>query len=256
MRAMGELIQPRDPAANLLAGTAALRRALADDPDYALAHAMLGLVYTWRSLAELNISGLRGRRQARKHMGVALRHEPDNSLVLTACAEIALHAAGDIDQALALLERAIALNPNDANGLAMLGHVRRMAGDDPVSALALIEQAMRLSPRDPRTALWLQHGAWCHWRVGDFDAMQEWARESAELYAGNPFAWVALTCALALGGREPEAKETAAVIRDMLPSFSGAKFYWIARLLYGRRFPGATRDGYRKLREILQQAHI
>src|SRR3954468_6651909 len=88
--------------------------------------------------------------RARRSMTRALDLEPENPFVLSACSEAALYSAGDIDRAATMLESAMRRDPNDANALALLGNVRRMAGDDPHAGLTLIDQAMRLSPRDPR----------------------------------------------------------------------------------------------------------
>ena len=71
---------------------------------------------------------------------------------------------------------------NDAQALALLGHVRRMAGDDPRASLTLIEHAQRLSPRDPRTFLWLLYGVGCYWKLGEYTAMEAMARRSITLY--------------------------------------------------------------------------
>ena len=75
------------------------------------------------------------------------------------CSEVALICASDIDQALALSEAAVRHDANDAQALALLGHIRRMAGDDPRKSLALIEHAQHLSPRDPRTFLGMEAGS-------------------------------------------------------------------------------------------------
>jgi hypothetical protein len=58
-----------------------------------------------------------------------------------------------------LSEAAVRDNGSDAQALALLGHIRRMAGDDPRESLALIEHAQRLSPRDPRTFLGMEAGS-------------------------------------------------------------------------------------------------
>jgi adenylate cyclase len=52
------------------------------------------------------------------------------------------------DQAIAEGERAIALDPNNADSYAFHGDVLRFAGR-PEEALRMVEQAMRLNPRYP-----------------------------------------------------------------------------------------------------------
>lgn len=199
-------------------------------------------------------SVLRGRWQAQQAMKRALLLDPGNPFVLSLCSEAALYSAGDIDHAASLLERALQRDPNDANGLALLGNLRRLVGDDPRIGLGLIDQAKRLSPRDPRSAFWHHHAAWCHWKLGDLAAMEAEARRGLELYRGSPWSWVCLTCALGLQDRREEAREAAAALRELMPTFSAGRFYWLARFFYGRRFNGPVQAGYAELRRVLKAA--
>lgn len=233
---------------------ALLEQAIALDPDYAMAHALLSVVITWQIIGRLSPGAFGRRWKARRHMEHALRLEPDNSFVLSACAETALYGLGDLDRSQALLEAALRRDPNDANALAMLGHVRRQAGESPEAALVLIAQAMRLSPRDPRSASWYCSEAWCHWKLGAYDRMEQAARRSLEIYRLFGWGWVVLTCALGLQERWPEARAAGNVVRELMPRFSPFGFYVLARLLYRNRFISETREGYRRLREVLEQA--
>ncbi|MDO9711919.1 BTAD domain-containing putative transcriptional regulator [Paracraurococcus lichenis] len=254
LRAQSALARSEAVPAVFDASEQALRQALAVQPDYAMAHAMLSLVHTWRAVSEFGSAGggMRRRWQARKAMARALALAPDNPFVLSACSEAALYSTGDIDRAAALLEGALRRDPNDANALALLGNVRRMAGDDPHAALTLIDQAMRLSPRDPRSAFWLLHAAWCHWKMGEYEAMEEAARQALALHRANAWAWVCLTCSLGLQGRQAEAREAALEVLALMPGFSTGRFYWTARFFYGRRFAGPVREGYRGLHRVLK----
>ena len=57
-------------------------------------------------------------------------------------------------QAIAEQERAIALNPNDADGYADLAEILAWAGR-PEDALGLVEKAMRLNPHYPANNLFI-----------------------------------------------------------------------------------------------------
>ena len=231
-----------------------LERALESDGRYAMAHALLSAVYTWRYLSHAFPDRDAERVLARKHADRALLLEPDNPFVLSHCIETGIYIVGDLDRARDMLERAVALNPNDSNGLALLGHTRRMLGDEPRTSLALIEQAARLSPRDPRSFVWHHYASWCHWKLHDLDAMERESRRSIELYSDYPNSWIGLVSALGLQGRTAEARESGRVLRTINPSFEAARFYEISRQVYGARFRGPTMAGYRQLRSVLGTA--
>ena len=231
-----------------------LQRALQVDPGYAMAHAFLGAVYTWRTLSYAFPDPAAERALARQHADKALEMAPDNPFVLANCAETAIYSEGDLDKGVALLELAVTLNPNDPNGLALLGHARRIIGEDARNSLAVIEQAMRLSPRDPRSFSWLHYASWCHWKLDELREMETASRRSIELYPNYPHSWIALACALGLLDRVRDAREAGRVLRELQPRFRAAHFYDAARVFYGRRFTGEVVGEYRQLRTVLNRA--
>jgi tetratricopeptide (TPR) repeat protein len=231
-----------------------LQRALQADPEYAMARAFLGAIYTWRTLSYAFPDPVAERTLAQRHADKALEQAPDNPFVLANCAETAIYCAGDLDKGVALLELAVTLNPNDPNGLALLGHARRFAGDDTRNSLAVIEQAMRLSPRDPRSFSWLHYASWCHWKLDELKEMEAASRRSIELYPHYPHSWIALTCALGLQDRMREAREAGRVLCELQPRFRAAHFYEAARVFYGHRFAGRVAGEYRQLRTVLSRA--
>jgi TolB-like protein/DNA-binding SARP family transcriptional activator len=231
-----------------------LRRAIEADPDFAMAHALLSAVYTWRAILLAFPDRDGDRQRAREHAEAAIATEPDNPFVLIHSAETTLYSNGDIDGTLELLEQAIERTPNDAQGLAMLANVRRFAGADPRSSLTLIGDAMRISPRDRRTYSWRHYANWCYWKLGDLDAMEAAARRSIELYSKFPWSWLSLTCALSLQGRMDAAHASASVMRELMPHVTPDAFFETARRFYGRRFPGAVENGYAELKLALERA--
>jgi len=231
-----------------------LQRALQADPNYAMAHAFLSAVYTWRTLSYAFADPASERALARQHADKALQIAPDNPFVLANCAETTIYSAGNIDRGVDLLERAVALNPNDPNGLALLGHAHRLVEQDPRGSLTLIEQAMRLSPRDPRSFSWLHYASWCHWKLDALEDMEASSRHSIELYPNYPHSWIALTCCLGLQHREQEAREAGRVLRDLQPLFRASHFYDAARHFYGRRFTEQVSAEYLVLQSVLDHA--
>lgn len=127
---------------------ALLNRALALDPDYALAASLAGwahgqqVVYNWITdfAAE--------RREASRLIETAVRTIGEDPTALTALASAMMMLGLDVPQASALADRALALDPNHA-----WAWMRRGWGQvylsNPEEGLVAFERAMRLSPMDP-----------------------------------------------------------------------------------------------------------
>jgi len=223
-------------------------------PDYAMAHALLAAIHSWRLTSMISKDPEADRLQARERAAEALALEPANPFVLIHCAEPAIYVSHDLEGAVEMLETAAHHGPNDPHGLALLAHARRIAGHDCETGPLLVKQAMRLSPRDPRTYVWHHYASWCHWQLGDFAAMEAACRRSVDLYSSYAWSWLALTCALGLQGQFDAARETAAEIIRLIPLFTPGLFFETAREFYGERFPGKVEADYRELCGVLARA--
>jgi adenylate cyclase len=132
-----------------------LERAIALDPKFAAAHALLAEIcrsewwYGWRDDEAALDHAL---ELARK--GVAL----DDGLPFAHMFLGWIHLwRKEHDQAIAGAKRCLALDPNNAEGHARLGHILDQAGR-PADGLPFIETAMRLDPHYPYLYLfWLGH---------------------------------------------------------------------------------------------------
>ncbi len=238
----------------LAAAVAELNEALQLDPNYAMAHALLGAVHTWRSTWSQSEDASQARALALKCGEQALRLEPENSSVLLNCGEIALYSAGNLDSAVELFEKAAAKCPSDAQALVMFANGIRVAGGDPQQSVRMIDQAIRISPRDPRSHRWLHYLGWCHWKLGDLAQMEAASRGSIELYSDAPAQWLELTCALGLQGRLEESRKAGAILKQLAPAMTAKGFFETAERFYGRRFPGEVEAEYRTLCATLDEA--
>ena len=127
------------------------------------------------------------------------------------------------DLAIAKGERAVALGPNDAQVHAVMAHILRFAGRFE-QAVAMIRKALRLQPNYP--PWYLVELAMCDYYVG----RHEEAIELAEKYLNHSqsrgedeFLWpcqLILTINYIRLGREREAREAAAGLLRLFPSFS------------------------------------
>ena len=74
-------------------------------------------------------------------------------------------------------------------------------------ALGYEDKAIRLSPRDPYLWGWLEAKSWMHIGLKQYDQAIDLARQALSISPNFPFAHRDLIAALALSGREAEARE-------------------------------------------------
>jgi Flp pilus assembly protein TadD len=122
----------------------------------------------------------------------------------------AIRAQGDIDRALVENETAVILNPNHAPGHAGIGICWIMRGR-PREALPYFDHAFRLSPRDPLRAGWHTWVGVAHMMLGDDRKALEESKRSAAANPKSAGAFTLQAAALALLGREDEARASLAV---------------------------------------------
>jgi TolB-like protein/class 3 adenylate cyclase len=130
-----------------------LRQAIKRDPRYGPALALAAICHH-----QLDLNGWTDDRETNRRMGVdlarqALRVGGDDPGVLAKAAFVLARFGEDIDAAVALVDRSLALNPSFALGWACSGYIRLFAGQ-PDLAIEHFETALRFSPRD-RNATYL-----------------------------------------------------------------------------------------------------
>jgi adenylate cyclase len=121
--------------------------ALGRDPQYGPA-----LAYAAHCRLQLDIGGWADHRERNRSEGIdlarkAIEAAADDPNVLATAAGVLAYFGEDIDAAIALTERALALNPSSARGWNWSAWLRLWAGR-PDLAIEHFETSMRLSPRD------------------------------------------------------------------------------------------------------------
>jgi TolB-like protein len=144
-----------------------VNRAIAFDPDYgsalvlaAVCHNLMDL-YGWSDDAEANRR--RGVEMARRALAVA----GDDASVLAHAAFAVAHLEHDDAAAVALLERAIGLNPGCSAVWFMSGLVRLRIGETDL-AVTHLETAMRLDPIGPDVPNQIGFMAWARFQQSRF----------------------------------------------------------------------------------------
>jgi adenylate cyclase len=125
----------------------------------------------------------------------------------------------EMRSAIAEAERAIALDPNDADAHAEAGFWKQFLGRSE-DGIAGVETALRLSPRDRDVPVWQNYMCSLHAKLAHWDEAIEWCEKSR---AGWPDSWptyVNLAAADAWAGHDKEAKDAAAQLQKVYPGFT------------------------------------
>ena len=193
-----------------------LKRALALDPTYALAHAFAAMCHHCLFLR----SGLHeeDRLASVRHAHAAIVHGRDDALALTHAGFSIGMDGHDRAAAFTALEAALAISPSSALTY-ILGSVILAWGGEAERAIEWSERGMRLSPLDPWAFAAFDAQAMGHFHLGRYDKAAQAAYKSVHANPAHSITYVQLAAALAKLGRLEEAKAAAAKVLKLHPTF-------------------------------------
>ena len=191
-------------------------RAVALDPDYALAHAFLALAIFNEDWGE-DAAALRAA--CHEHANMAVRLDPTDSRCHRILAMILVHS-DEFERAGHHADRAVALNPNDGDAAAYRAYVLCFLGR-PEEALADIERALALSPFHPNWYWNLQARA-----LHDSGRHDEASAAFERMERRHFYHDARLAACHAAVGRSEEARRAVARVLAAKPDFSTAA--WVA----------------------------
>jgi TolB-like protein/Flp pilus assembly protein TadD len=184
------------------------------DPGFASAYAMAAWCYFWRRINGWQVDGpqevAEGARLARR----AVELGRDDAVALTRSGHALAHLAGDLDGGIALIDRALVLNPNLAAAWFLGGFLRVWHGE-PDGAVEFFERAMRLSPRDPEMYRMQAGMAVAHLFAGRFDAASAWAERASRDLPNFLMVVAIIAASHALAGRTAEARRAMDHLRQL-----------------------------------------
>lgn len=210
----------RPTRAELAQSRVLLRRAVALDPNYAEAYSALAesfYVAVPMGWAESPTEFLSQAEQL-ANKALAIDNRDVRARVLLGRIDIFYHR---YEQALAEMDRAIELNPNDAHALAGRGNVLTWLGQTD-AAIGALEQALRIDPElhpMDRFALGL-----AYYLTGRYDAAIEQEEHTLGETVGANFSRVLLAAAYAEDNRTEAAARTVNEIRRLDPTFDPQEF--------------------------------
>ena len=203
-----------------------LERALALEPDYALAHGNAAMchhcLFLRSGLQEVN------RAASVRHARSAIIHGQDDALALTLAGFSIGMDGHDRAAAFTALEAALAISPSSALTY-ILGGVILGWGGEAERAIEWSERGMRLSPFDPWAFAAFDAQAMSHFLCGRYDEACRAAYRSVQANPAHSITYVQLAAALARLGRLDEAKAAAARVLELHPTFR-----------YSRQFAGVN----------------
>ena len=143
------------------------------DPDFALAYAQAARCLLFWSFRDGPLSRMYCSADAVRVARVAIERGRDDPEVLATAAGAIGRNSGDLDAAIAIVSKAITLNPNSAYGFLISGTLHAGRGE-PEIALDHLERAGRLSPMDIAAGLRLSAVALAHFVAGRYDIALDW----------------------------------------------------------------------------------
>ena len=194
-----------------------LERAIQYEPDYAVAHALLGWCHEQRYLR----GGLREdvRAAAIRHARAAIASGADDTQALAMGGFVLGVVEHDFNTALEAIDRSLALSPSSALAYGFSAIIRAWSGDD-ANSVAHAETALRLSPYDPLIYLPCVGLAYTHFFSGRFEEALDAAGRALQANPGFSVPCFLRTASLALLGREADATASARRVLELQPGFT------------------------------------
>jgi TolB-like protein/class 3 adenylate cyclase len=196
---------------------AQLYKALELDPGFASAYGMAAWCFVLRKsnrwMANPAEEIAQAARLARR--GVALG--ADDATALSGAGYALVFVVHDLDNGSAILDRALALNPNHAGALINSGWTKAFLGE-PDMAITHVNHAMRLSPLDPMSFRPLGAIALAHFVAGRYAEASSWGEKALQERANYLPALRDLAASRALAGQGSQARAAMARLREIAPA--------------------------------------
>jgi adenylate cyclase len=201
---------------SLLEARRLFRRATDLDPNYVAAYGFeawcVAVCKTNGWLADPEREAAEGVRLARRAVAIGM----DDPVALLLGGGGVADLAGELENGIAYVDRAIVLNPNLALAWSVSGWLRSFLGEH-ADAIVRLERAIRLSPYDLLAYNFYTGMGFAHLFAGRYDEAVSWARRAALEKPDWASTVRVETIACALSGRIVEAREALARLRAIDP---------------------------------------
>lgn len=191
-------------------------KAIELDAEFASAYGMAAWCHFWRKLNGWMADRPREIAEGARLARLAVELGRDDAVALTRGGHALGHLTRDLDGGIALLDRARLLNPNLAPAWYLGGILRALRGEADI-AIENLTHAARLSPLDPEMFRIHVGMALAQFFAGRFDCALGWAERARGNLSSLLVATVLVAASHALCGRQDEAREAMARLRELDP---------------------------------------
>ena len=193
------------------------RKALELDPDFASAYGMAAWCYSWRAINRWMIDRRQEIAEATRLAQRAVDLGADDAVALCMGGYALAFVAHDLDAGAALVDQALAMNPNLAWAWHSSGWLRNFLGE-PEVAIKHLEHGMRLSPLDPFVFRAYAGLACAHILAGRYEEASLWADRALQRRPNLVVAIREAAVSNALAGHLDKAQSAMARLRQSDPS--------------------------------------
>jgi TolB-like protein/tetratricopeptide (TPR) repeat protein len=192
-------------------------KAIELDPKFALAHALATCCFIWCKMNGWLTDPAREVAETKRLAERATELDQDDAQVLCWSGAGLAFVVGEIDQGVALVDRALRLNPNLMEAWLSSGLVRLVLGEWEI-AIDHFTRAMRLSPFDPMLFAMQGGIASGHFNTDRYYEAAVWSAKSIAENPKNLSAWRIAAASNALSGRLEQAQNAIARLRELDPN--------------------------------------
>jgi TolB-like protein len=222
-------------------------KAVERDPDFGAAHGMAAWCHLWRHVNGWTSDRSQEEAETQYLVRRAAVIGKDDAVALCFGGLALAFVTGDCEGGIALIDRALAINPNLAAAWNASGWVRTFLGETDV-AIEHIQRAMRLSPLDPLMFVMYHVTGFAHFVASRYGEAALWAGKALREQP-NFLAAIRLSAAgHALSGHLDQARNAVVRARELDPAMRLSN-------LSNRVGPFRSED-FSKYREALQMAGL
>jgi adenylate cyclase len=195
--------------------------AIALDPEYAMAYKVLGRTHMMDVWFGTSKSPKDSMAKARELVQKAIVLDDTYAEAYALLGFLFVMAQQD-DKAIALGEKAVALNPNSADAHFRLGKILSLADNRWKESIPEYKKAIRLNPIPPNIYLYSLGLAYAS--AGQHEEGIAWCEKAVRQEPDSLFARIMMTVVYSYSGRNEEARAEAAEVLRLNPKFSLEKY--------------------------------